>query len=271
MNLGVITDKAQHPVVAALAAELERRGHRVAFVDPEADLAIQAELRCPADVYLLRSHDPAAIELARRLERAGALVVNDPAAAAAVQDRWSMSTALVEAGVPWPGTRAVDRLGDLLEDGARTGLAYPLVVKSRWSHRDELVEFVRCEAELLALAVAHRDEAVVVQRAVPNDGQDRKLYVIDGRVFALWRPSPLVSGDPEARVPIAVSEEWAALALACGRAFGLHVYGVDVLISDAGPVVCDVNSFPGFRGIPGAAEALAAMVESLPVAASAAA
>lgn len=62
-------------------------------------------------------------------------------------------------------------------------------------------------------------------------------------------------------VPAArVVEGWAQareLARRVGAATGLEVYGADVLVGDDGPRVVDVNAFPGFRGVPDAAEAVA--------------
>ena len=36
------------------------------------------------------------------------------------------------------------------------------------------------------------------------------------------------------------------------EAFGLQAYGVDLLLTSEGPVVVDVNAFPGFRSMPDA-------------------
>jgi ribosomal protein S6--L-glutamate ligase len=54
--------------------------------------------------------------------------------------------------------------------------------------------------------------------------------------------------------------EVADLARAAGSAFGLELYGVDVLVGESGPVVVDVNPFPGFRRFPSAAKALATQI-----------
>jgi ribosomal protein S6--L-glutamate ligase len=51
--------------------------------------------------------------------------------------------------------------------------------------------------------------------------------------------------------------------LELGRAFNLRLYGVDLLITERGPIIVDINSFPGFRGVPGADHALVALVERL--------
>jgi glutathione synthase/RimK-type ligase-like ATP-grasp enzyme len=96
---------------------------------------------------------------------------------------------------------------------------------------------------------------VLAQRFVDTGGVDLKLYVAPGAVWAVRRESPLarVSGDGE-RVP--VTEDLRALARACGDAFRLALYGVDVLETPSGPVVIDVNEFPNYTGIEEAPETI---------------
>ncbi|MFF3074973.1 RimK family alpha-L-glutamate ligase [Kitasatospora sp. NPDC057936] len=136
---------------------------------------------------------------------------------------------------------------------------YPFVVKSRHSRRGDLVARVDDAARLRELAERWPDEAVVTQPFLDGTGWDQKLWVVDGRVFAARRRSELAPPAADAR-PAA---EWeppadrAALALRVGEAFGLDVYGVDLLDGPAEPVVVDVNAFPGIRGRAGAPEALA--------------
>jgi ribosomal protein S6--L-glutamate ligase len=47
------------------------------------------------------------------------------------------------------------------------------------------------------------------------------------------------------------------IALRCGEVVGLQVYGVDMIESEDGLWVIDVNGFPGFKGLPGIDEVLA--------------
>ena len=48
------------------------------------------------------------------------------------------------------------------------------------------------------------------------------------------------------------------VALRAAEALGLEVCGVDVLVTADGPVVVDVNAWPGAKGVPGAAQRLSA-------------
>lgn len=97
----------------------------------------------------------------------------------------------------------------------------------------------------------------LVEERVVHDGVDRKLYVAGAACFGLLKPWPRTEDPAAAFDP---PDELKALARAAGRAAGLEIYGLDVVIGPRGPVVVDVNVFPGFRGVAGAGEAVAAHV-----------
>ncbi|MCA9958834.1 MAG: hypothetical protein KC443_07365, partial [Anaerolineales bacterium] len=50
-------------------------------------------------------------------------------------------------------------------------------------------------------------------------------------------------------VPITIDPQTKKLALAAARAHNLHVAGVDLIYSQRGPLLLEVNSSPGLQGI----------------------
>ena len=267
MNIRLVTDRPGHPVLARTAAELATRS-RVRILDssdlPSFEVEVRAELSQIADVYLLRSHVPAVVALVSTLEAAGALVINPCGATAVCADRAELTSRAEAAGLPWPRTLSLGDLRTTLADpDGLSQLSYPLVVKSRLSRRDDLVRRVASIGQLVELAVAWQGEPVIVQEYLDNDEVDRKLYVVDDRVFGVSGTSPLSADTPRAREEIAIPPAWRDLVLEVGRLLGLSVYGVDIILAPGGPTIVDVNAFPGFRGVPGACEALVAMVERL--------
>lgn len=264
MHICLITDKPDHPVMAAVTAEL-RASHAVRFLDPgdstDGGTMAQAEMNDLADLYLLRSHDTAGLNLGARLERAGAVLINGSQATGACLDRLATSERARAAMLPWPDTWAISALGLCLDGEMPSHLSYPLVVKSRRSSRGDLVRRVDSRVEMETVAVSSPSEPVIVQPYLPSDGLDRKLYVVDGSIFGVCRPSPMSGGDPESRVPMSVRVGWARLASKVGHAFGLRAFGVDLVLSSSGPMIVDVNPFPGYRGVPEAPRALVAMIE----------
>jgi ribosomal protein S6--L-glutamate ligase len=263
-------DTRRHPVIGVLLQKLSTR-HDVRLLDvrglTSAEAVAQEERRELADVYLLKSHAVQALDVAYRLEQRGAVVVNRWSATVACQDRVLMAQRMCGAGCPWPQTWNVGTLEDALgrEDVLAT-LPFPLIIKSRYSRRGDLVVKVHSVEEVRALAPRWRQEPVLLQEFAGGDGWDIKVWVIGQQAFAARRRTslepptvkedfPLVAGD--------VPNEWAQVALKIGRVFGLRLYGVDLLMTTRGPLVVDVNAFPGFRGVHGASSALVALVEQV--------
>jgi ribosomal protein S6--L-glutamate ligase len=60
-----------------------------------------------------------------------------------------------------------------------------------------------------------------------------------------------------------VTRDLLRLAVICGEAFGLSLYGVDVLETPEGPVVVDVNEFPNYTGVDEAPAAIGAFLVRL--------
>jgi ribosomal protein S6--L-glutamate ligase len=258
VRVGLIARDPGHPVLAAAAEVLVRRGCEVEVVPPGGGVGVVPSgggVGALADVYLLKARTPRALSLAGELERRGAVVVNSAAATELCQDRVRMAELAGGAGLPFAATVAAGRLGELAPP------AYPFVVKSRHSRRHDLVARVDGAARLRELVERWPEEEVVTQPYLPGSGWDQKLWVVDGRVFAARRRSELSpdEGGSGAAGEWEPSAGLAALALRVGEVFGLDVYGVDLLDGAAEPVIVDVNAFPGVRGRPGAPEALAGL------------
>jgi len=89
-------------------------------------------------------------------------------------------------------------------------------------------------------------------------GSDIRCFVIDGKVVAAMKRqgaegefrSNLHRGGSSSLIRITPEER--STAVRAARIMGLNVAGVDLLRSNHGPVVMEVNSSPGLEGIEGA-------------------
>jgi len=195
------------------------------------------------------------------------MVINSFASSSACQDRALMAQRMSEAHLAFPSTSTHASLGELLEQQQQRPfiLSFPRVIKSRYSRRGDLVYRADGIEQLHALA-RRIDEPVIIQEFVPTDGWDIKLWVIGQQIFAARRRSSLAGEASRQDFPIPTEQlpsSWRSISLKVGRVFDLHLYGLDLIASDRGPVVVDVNSFPGFRGVGGAASALLCLIERL--------
>src|SRR5258708_5442079 len=179
MNICLIMDNPEtprHPVIAIALQKLSAT-HNVRMLDVRpltgAEAITQEKQSQLADLYLLKSHAPQALEVAHYLEQQGALVVNSWASSLACQDRVAMAQRMHEANLPWPRTWNFPTLQDLLSDSdLLASLPFPLIIKSYYSHRGDLVDKLHNLEQLQSLASEWSQEPVVLQEFAAGDGWD---------------------------------------------------------------------------------------------------
>jgi ribosomal protein S6--L-glutamate ligase len=99
---------------------------------------------------------------------------------------------------------------------------------------------------------------ILVQEFIKEaKGSDIRVFVVDGQVVGGMKRQG-VEGDFRSNlhrggkaVPIQLSKDEKATAIKSVKKLGLAVAGVDMLQSDRGPLVMEVNSSPGLEGIEG--------------------
>src|ERR1700730_6102225 len=177
MHISMIIDNpetAHHPIIGAVLRKLCTI-HSVRVLDVRqltgAEVLAQDERYPQADLYLLKSHALQALEVAHVIEQRGALVINSWAATLICQDRLLQGQRMKEAELPWPDSYHFDTLGQLLEQGdILAGLPFPLIVKSRYSRRGDLVAKVDSAEQLRAYAPQWSQGSVVLQKFMAGDG-----------------------------------------------------------------------------------------------------
>lgn len=260
MKIGVITKREKAHKAGSVMEEtsdiLRSRGIAVEPIYPEDSLLDVAWVEADYDLYLLKSGTESALSLAGVLHAAGARIINPYLTVVAMRDKIISTKMLQSADVPLPETwfaSKPEQLAGLLKEGR-------IVVKPFWAaSQGRGVQIVATEDELST--VASEDGVIFAQRYYQPDGRDHKLYVIGDRVFGVRRVWPPRTLEDKLGEPFEVPDDMREIALGCGRAFGVGLYGVDLITSGGKPYVVDINTFPGFKGVPNAAELLAAFIE----------
>jgi len=225
---------------------LAERGAVVGVVHPAEHAIDLSRVQVEYDLYVLRKMSGAALSLAGALHELGAAIVNPYPVSATLRDKIVTCRVLQAAGLPVPATFVAaepEQLAPLLADG-------PLVLKPYLGAGGHHVRIVRDAAELAPLE--REREPLFAQRYHAPQGRDRKLYVIGERIFGVKKVFPRRTHEERMGEPFAVTTELAEIARRCGRAFGIDLYGVDVIESDGQPYVVDMASIPGFKGVPDA-------------------
>jgi len=240
-----------NPVIAETCVLLEGRGVQVTALYPEEEVVRLDTLAVAADLYLLKSNTELALSLATAIERLGGRVLNRCSGARLAASKVLSAAALLQAGIATPRSLVAGQPAQVAAELA----AGPLILKPHGGHYGRGITVVDSPAALPpADAYPH---LVFAQRFLARARTDLKVFGIGDEVFGLRKSfSPdsfLQAGELS---PLSPSVE--GMARRCGHAFGLDLYGLDFAEDeDGGEYIVDVNSFPGYRGVPDAARRLA--------------
>jgi ribosomal protein S6--L-glutamate ligase len=239
------------PIMPEVVRLLGEWGVDVEVIYPEGQLNDLSRLRVEHDLYVLKSGAEVALSVAGALDAMGARILNSYAVSACCRDKIVATRILQNAGVPVPDTFIADHpaeLACLLDAG-------PLVVKPYRGSQGRGVHVVWDADELHDIGTS--EGPVFAQRYHEPEGRDRKVYCIGGQLFGVKRIWPVRTYEDKLGEPFTLTPEIRAIALRCGRAFGMELFGIDIIISQGRPYVVDISSFPGFKGVPDAALRLA--------------
>lgn len=256
MRIGVIMRRRspthRTPMTDAIA-QLQAGGATVDLIHPNEQPIELSSVRVAYDLYVLKEKTDLTLSLAAALHAAGAAIVNPFPASLRLRDKAMAFKILHAAGVPTPATYVASHVAQLFPLLA----AGPLVVKPYRGSRGEGVRVVSDAAELQTFTPPPEPEPIFAQRYHRPDGRDRKIYVIGKEIFGVKRVWPSRTEAEKQGEPFEVDSELAEIVRRCGEAFGIDLYGVDIVVSDGRPYVVDASSFPGFKGVPDAGRRLA--------------
>jgi ribosomal protein S6--L-glutamate ligase len=238
------------PVLAEVYERLRAKGVEVDDHIPEEQLISPEGLIVRHDLYVLKSHTELALSMAGTLCALGARLLNPHRSCLLTQDKITSTKLLSDAGVPVPCSWVTDDYGLLLPLLAEG----PLIAKPHRGHLGKGIRILRSAEDLDLLSPA--EGPFLFQRYLETDSEDTKTYVVGRRAFAVTKRFSPHSYQVHG-YPIELDARTRDIVLKCGEVLGLHLYGVDLVRTERGPSVVDVNYFPGYKGVPGAAGLIA--------------
>ena len=269
MHLTILSRKAGIYTTRRLAQAARLRGARVRVLDPvrvemhlgEAPGAYYGRKRLGrTDVVVPRiapSVQAYGLAVVNHFEMLGVPTLNRAAAIAASRNKMRALQLLLAGGVPVPPTVMAANASELKALVELVG-GLPVLIKLLTPSERPLV--MVCESlqsmEAALEAVLKMGHNLVVQRYVRRRRErDLRALVVGEKVVAWVERRPragrllhtLARGAKlkAVRVPGALDE----LAVRAARVVGLDVAAVDLLEAASGPMVFDVNSSPGLKGL----------------------
>ena len=188
-----------------------------------------------------------------RLQRLGLYVINPAEAIEHCVDKYDVLAMLEESGIPVPRTAVTeddDQALRALKELNRDVIIKPLFgSRGMGSTRVTDVEI----ASTLFKAVRYYHGVIYLQEFVPHGSSDIRAFVVGTRVLAAmrrvadsWKTNYSQGGRPE---PVTLTRELENMAIKSAQSVQCKIAGVDILESENGPAVIDVNSQPGWKGL----------------------
>ncbi len=193
----------------------------------------------------------------RQFDMMGVYCLNRAGAIGAARDKLYAHQVLARHGVDMPQTAFASSPKDTKDLVSLAGEP-PLVVKLLQSSQGRGVVLAdkRNAAESLIDAFRNLDADFLVQAFVKEAaGEDVRCFVIGGKVFAAMQRTA-AEGDFRSNLhqggsarAVKLTKDERKMAVRAAKAIGLSVAGVDILRTERGPVVLEVNASPGLKGV----------------------
>lgn len=194
----------------------------------------------------------------RQLEMMGVFCVNDSVAITRARDKLRSLQLLSKKGIGLPITGFAHSL-DEIKDLIKMVGGPPLVIKFLEGTQGIgviLVETTKAARSVLEAFLGLKVN-IMVQEFIEEAGSaDIRCFVVGGKVVAAMKRQ---SESPEEfrsnlhrggiATPVDITGEERNMAIRCARIIGLNVAGIDIVRSNRGPLIMEVNASPGLEGI----------------------
>lgn len=192
----------------------------------------------------------------RQFEMLGVYTTTRSIAIARSRDKFRAIQLLAKSGIPIPRTifsRETEAVDSLIAQ-----MDVPMIIKLARGTQGKGVVLAetRKAAKSVIQAFYVLDTSILLQEYIEeSDGADIRAFIVGGRVVASMKRQSI--GDDFRSnlhqggegVVFKMTPDQRRIAINAAKAMGLQVCGVDILLSNRGPLVIEVNATPGIGGI----------------------
>lgn len=193
------------------------------------------------------------MDILRRLQRLGLYVINPPEAIERCVDKYDVLTILEENRIPVPRTAVTENTSGALK--AFHELGGDVIVKPLFGSRgigSTRVTDAEVAATIFRTITFHHG-VVYLQEFIPHGFSDIRAFVVGDRVVAAmkriadsWKTNYSQGAKP---VSVKLDQTLEEMAVKSASLAECRIAGVDLLESSKGPILVEVNSQPGWKGL----------------------
>ena len=193
------------------------------------------------------------MDLLHHAKRQGILVVNSPEAIEKCVDKYRALFILEKNGFTVPRTIVTESIKEAIEGFYELG--GDIIVKPLFGSRG--VGSTRISDPEIAARIFRslrfQHNVLYLQEFISHDNMDIRAFVVGSNVVAAmrrfgdsWKTNVSQGAKPAS---MELSKELENLAIDAANCLGCEISGVDILESSNGPVILELNSQPGWRGL----------------------
>ena len=269
MRLAILSNGNANYSTKRLVEEAKKRGHKVRVVkykncylsldDKHPDVYYKGEKLAGFDAVLPRISNNMTkygCAVVRQFEMQGIYTSAASVAITRARDKLRAAQILAKYDVDTPKTlvsRNTSDIDDLLEQ-----IGLPVIIKlasGTHGHGVILADTKKAAKSALQAFYLYNEDGtnILLQEYIKESaGVDIRAFVVGGRVVASMKRESL---DDDFRsnlhkgglgTPIKLTPIEKKMAIKAAKAMGLHICGVDLMRSNRGPLVLEVNASPGF-------------------------
>jgi ribosomal protein S6--L-glutamate ligase len=192
--------------------------------------------------------------IVRQFEMQNVFTTTSSIALVRSRDKLRSIQLLAKAGVDIPKTVFARETAELQNVIEQVGAA-PLIIKvARGTHGNGVVlaETAKAARAVMQAFYVEGVSFLVQEYIAESAGTDIRVFIVGGKVVASMKRQSL-NEDFRSNIhqggtgkPTRLSDEERKIAQKAARAMGLSICGVDIIRSNRGPLVLEVNASPGF-------------------------
>lgn len=271
MNIVILSRNTELYSTQSLIKACRKRNHYVRVYDPTfCDLVIEeGKSKIVYNGQVIKNVDAIIPRIGHSVTKYGSMVIRqfqhqgvitslDADALLIARDKISCMQVLTKAGIPVPKSAVVSNNMYATTDMIKEVAPSPIIIKlANGTHGIGVILADNLKtAESVVETLQRGKSKVILQKFIAESkGSDIRVFVVDGKIVGTMKRtaqegefrSNLHRGG-SAKV-IQLTEEEKTVALKAVEVLGLKIAGVDMLQSENGPLILEVNASPGLEGI----------------------